>query len=243
MPLITKLILALAIGSAQPLRRPVGRITSLDRRKLVASVSDSEFYKSPRLVAHADDAFLRKLTALYRERLPAGGVLLDLMSSHISHLPPAMSFARVDGHGMNAEELSKNPAFAGGQWWVQDLNEDPALSFAADGEYDAVLCMAGVQYLQEPESVFAECSRVLKPNGVMIVAFTNSFFYQKAIYGWSERGMATRAKLVRDYMRAAGGFDDITIEGDGTGLVAQLASIGGLGGDPFAAVVGRKNGS
>ena len=55
--------------------------------------------------------------------------------------------------------------------------------------------------------------------------------------------MATRAKLVRDYMRAAGGFDDITIEGDGTGLVAQLASIGGLGGDPFAAVVGRKNGS
>ena len=63
-----------------------------------------------------------------------------------------------------------------------------------------MLCMAGVQYLQEPESVFAECSRVLKPNGVMIVAFTNSFFYQKAIYGWSERGMATRAKLVRDYM-------------------------------------------
>ena len=66
---------------------------------------------------------------------------------------------------------------------------------------------------------------------------------EKAIYGWSERGMATRAKLVRDYMRAAGGFDDITIEGDGTGLVAQLASIGGLGGDPFAAVVGRRNGS
>ena len=85
---------------------------------------------------------------------------------------------------------------------------------------------------------------MLKPEtGVMVVAFTNSFFYQKAIYGWSERGMATRAKLVKDYMRAAGGFGDITIEGDGTGVLAQLVSIGGLGGDPFVAVVGTRDDS
>lgn len=98
--------------------------------------------------------------------------------------------------------------------------------------------------LEEPEAVFAECCRALKPEtGVLVVAFTNSFFFQKAIYGWSERGMATRAKLVKDYMRAAGGFAEIEIEGDGTGLLAQLGSIGGLGGDPFVAVVGTRDSS
>ena len=156
--MLKKLLVTLAIGSAWSIRQPIGRITSLDRRKLVAGEADAEFYSSPRLVNHADDAFLQKLTALYRERLPAGGRVLDLMSSHVSHLPPEISFSRVDGHGMNAEELSSNPAFVDGDWWVQDLNVDPALTFAADGTYDAVLCMAGVQYLVEPEAVFAECA-------------------------------------------------------------------------------------
>jgi hypothetical protein len=234
----TRLLLVLS------LRQPIGRITSLDRRKLEEGKPDAAFYATPRLVTHADDAFLRKLTTLYREKLPPGGRVLDLMSSHVSHLPRDLTLSRVDGHGMNADELSSNPAFEGGEWWVQDLNAQPALPFAADGAYDAVLCMAGVQYLEEPEAVFAECSRALAPEtGVMIVSFTNSFFFQKAIYGWSERGMATRAKLVRDYMRAAGGFVDVEIVGDGTGLLAQLGSIGGLGGDPFVAVIGRRDSS
>lgn len=237
------LTLSLAASSAA-LRQPIGRIDSLNREKLVASDPDSLFYSGPRLVNHADDAWLAKLTALYRRRLPPGARVLDLMSSHVSHLPDDVSFARVDGHGMNAEELTQNLAFAGGEYWVHDLNNEPALPFAADAAYDAVLCCVGVQYLQEPEQVFAECSRVLAPeSGQLIVSFTNSFFFQKAIYGWSERGMATRAKLVKDYMRAAGGFAEVEIEGDGTGLIAQLGSISGLGGDPFCAVIGTRDAS
>ena len=38
---------------------------------------------------------------------------------------------------------------------LHDLNKDPSLPFADDGQYDAVLCCTGVQYLQEPEQVFA----------------------------------------------------------------------------------------
>ena len=237
------ILLSLAASTAA-LRQPIGRLDSLNREKLVSSQPDTQFYSGPRLVNHADDAWLAKLTALYRRRLPPGGTVLDLMSSHVSHLPEDVSFARVDGHGMNADELSANPAFQSGSIWVHDLNNEPALPFAADAAYDAVLCCVGVQYLQEPERVFAECSRVLAPErGQLIVSFTNSFFFQKAIYGWSERGMATRARLVKDYMRAAGGFSEIEIEGDGTGLIAQLGSISGLGGDPFCAVIGTRDAS
>lgn len=103
------------------------------------------------------------------------------MSSHVSHLPEEMPLSRVDGQGMNAAELAANPAFAttNGSWIVHDLNRDPSLPFAADGAYDVVLVCTGVQYLQEPERVFAECSRALVPDtGVLIVSFTNSFFYQ-----------------------------------------------------------------
>ena len=74
----------------------------------------------------------------------------------------------------------------------------------------------------------------------LIVSFTDKFFFPKAIQGWIDRGMATRAKLVKDYMRAAGGFSDIEIVGGGTSLLAQLGSISGLGGDPFVAVVGTR---
>ena len=34
---------------------------------------------------------------------------------------------------------------------------------------------------------------------------------------------------------------EVEVEGDGTGLVAQLGSISGLGGDPFCAVIGTRD--
>src|SRR5271169_6452378 len=72
---------------------------------------DAAFYAEPRLVTHIDDAAIAALTGFYREALPAGGVILDLMSSSVSHLPPAVNYAQVIGHGMNAVELAANPRF------------------------------------------------------------------------------------------------------------------------------------
>lgn len=97
------------------------------------------------------------------------------------------------------------------------------------GTYDCVLCCVGVQYLEEPEQVFAEVARILKPTtGVCIVSFANRFFYQKALVGWMERGMRERARLVKDYMRAAGGFregeGELEVRGEGIGAIAQLLS-------------------
>ena len=49
---------------------------------------DEAFYDMPRLVLHIDDAAVAAVTELYRANFPAGGAILDLMSSWVSHLPP-----------------------------------------------------------------------------------------------------------------------------------------------------------
>lgn len=64
------------------------------------------FAAQPRLVTHVDDAFIAAVTRLYRELIPAGGDVLDLMSSWVSHLPQDVSYNRVVGHGMNAAEVT-----------------------------------------------------------------------------------------------------------------------------------------
>ena len=61
---------------------PSGAFTKLDAE------DDEFFYEPPRLVCHIDDGAIAALTAFYRSLLPPDGVLLDLMSSWVSHLPP-----------------------------------------------------------------------------------------------------------------------------------------------------------
>lgn len=144
---------------------------------------------------------------------------------------------------MNRDELEANTArvHTNGVVLVRDLNEKPSFLDLNTAEYDAVLCCVGVQYLQEAEALFAEVGRILKPGGIVIISFTNKFFYQKALVGWMERGMKERARLVTDYIRAAGGFQNIHVVGDGTNIMTQLLSLGGLAGDPFAAVVATRD--
>src|SRR5262249_9825689 len=61
---------------------PPGAFARLDEE------DDEAFYEPARLVVHIDDGAIAALTGCYREVLPKGGVvLLDLMSSWVSHLP------------------------------------------------------------------------------------------------------------------------------------------------------------
>src|SRR4051794_8086323 len=46
---------------------------------------DAAFYAFPRFVTHIDAGAVAAVTQLYRESLPAGGAVLDLMSSWVSH--------------------------------------------------------------------------------------------------------------------------------------------------------------
>src|SRR6266568_2009237 len=98
---------------------PEGAFAKLD------ATDDELFYQPPRLVYHIDDNAVAALTDFYRPVLPPGGVLLDLMSSWVSHLPAEVEYAEVIGQGMNAEELAANPRLS--RWFVQNLNRDATL--------------------------------------------------------------------------------------------------------------------
>jgi hypothetical protein len=118
---------------------PPGAFAKLDAE------DDEFFYEPARLVCHIDDGAIAALTDFYRKILPAGGVLLDLMSSWVSHLPPEITYGEIIGHGMNAEELAANPRFS--RWFVQNFNRDPILPLG-DGSVDAAMICVSIQYLQ-----------------------------------------------------------------------------------------------
>ena len=165
--------------------------------------SDRDFYREPRLVTHLDDATLTALTAAYRELVPVGARVLDLMSSWVSHLPPEVEYAQVCGLGMNEEELERNPRLHA--YVVHDLNRDPTLPHP-DGSFDVVLNSVSVQYLTRPVEVFAEVRRVLRPEGLHLVAYSHRLFPTKAIAGWQALHMDERARLVAAYFALSRGW-------------------------------------
>lgn len=212
-------------------------LAASQRQKLDES-NDSLFYTAPRLVTHVDERFIEQLTELYQERLQPNSCILDLMSSWVSHLPADMAFERVEGHGMNAEELAKNPRLD--SYFVQNLNEDQTLPFE-DRTFDAVLNTVSVQYLQHPEAVFAEIYRVLKPGGIAIVSFSNRMFYQKAIAAWRDSSDASHIALVKRYFASVQGFGQpevIANQGPATNPLLQM--MGFASSDPFYAVIAER---
>jgi SAM-dependent methyltransferase len=167
---------------------------------------DALFYAQPRFLTHIDDGAITAVTALYRTVLPEGGVILDLMSSWVSHLPEEMSFERVIGHGMNDEELAANPRLD--DYFVQDLNQDPSLKLA-DRCLDAACLCVSVQYLQRPVTVFRELARVLRPGAPLVITFSNRCFPTKAVAIWQALSAADQQRLV-SLCLARAGLSDIT---------------------------------
>lgn len=174
-----------------------------EQRDKLDSTDDKLFYEYPRFVTHVDEGFIQQLSELYRERLKPNTRIFDMMSSWVSHLPEEMEFDHVEGHGLNAEELQRNPRL--NHYFVQNLNENPQLPLP-DANFDAVLNCVSVQYLQYPEAIFSEIHRILKPGGVAIVSFSNRMFFQKAIQAWREGNEASRVALVKSYFSSVPGF-------------------------------------
>ena len=214
------------------------QLASEQRTKLDNS-DDALFYDYPRFVTHVDDRFIQKLTELYRQRLQPNTRILDLMSSWVSHLPEDMEFSHVEGHGLNAEELSRNPRL--NHYFVQNLNQQQVLPFA-DQSFDAVLNTVSVQYLQYPEAVFAEIHRILKVGGIAIISFSNRMFYQKAIQAWRDAEESDRTKLVFKYFASVPkGFSRPELVANVPPSSPLLAMFGMASSDPFYAVVATRS--
>ena len=209
-----------------------------DQRKKLDNADDALFYDYPRFVNHVDDRFIEQLTNLYRQRLQPNTRILDLMSSWVSHLPKEIEFAHVEGHGLNAEELAKNPRLD--HYFVQNLNQQQLLPFE-DQSFDAVLNTVSVQYLQHPEAIFAEIHRILKVGGIAIISFSNRMFYQKAIQGWRDGSESDRTKLVFKYFASVPkGFTHPELVANITPSSPFLSMLGMASSDPFYAVVATR---
>jgi len=174
---------------------PHGAFTKLDGE------DDEVFYKPPRLVCHIDDGAIAALTRFYRGVLPPGGVLLDLMSSWVSHLPPEIGYREVIGHGMNGAELAANPRLT--RWFIQNLNRKTSLPLG-DASLDAAMICVSIQYLQQPIAVLREVARLLRPGAPLVISFSNRCFWTKAVAIWRALDDEGHTSLVERYLRQAG---------------------------------------
>jgi len=153
-----------------------------------------------------DTAAITAVTALYREILPPGGAILDLMSGWVSHLPPEVPYSRVVGVGLSARELAEN-AFLD-EWCVQDLNCEPRLPFAT-AEFDGAAICVAIQHLTRPCEVIREAGRVLKPGAPLIVTFSNRCLPTPAIGCWCLLDDAGQLCLIAQHFVEAGNWADI----------------------------------
>jgi SAM-dependent methyltransferase len=169
--------------------------------------SDFAFYQSPRLVAHIDDAAIHALGEFFRQVVPDGADVLDMMSAYLTHLPPDVRARcrRVAGLGMNEAEMAANVQLT--DHVVHSLNDDPTLPYP-DAAFDAALCTVSVQYLLHPAEVFSEVRRVLRPHGAFAVSFSNRCFPTKATQLWLGADDAQHVALTKLYFER-GGFVDV----------------------------------
>jgi len=189
---------------------------------------DLEFYREPRFVTHIDEGAIAAVTQLYREWLPPGGSILDLMSSWISHLPPEVSYGNVAGLGLNDQELAANPRL--NEFLVHDLNAQPRLPFG-NATFDAACICASVDYLTNPVAVIRDIGRVVVPGAPLVVTFSNRCFPTKAIAIWQHLSASGQQELVEYYLTQAGNWHPVVTS---TPVPDQGR------GDPLFAVIGRR---
>ena len=176
------------------------KLTTYDRSK--SDICDDEiFYQQPRFVHHLSDSFRNRLTSLYSEYLLNHHIILDLMSSWVSHLPSNISYKKVIGHGMNEAELSSNERLD--RFFVQNLNKKQNMPIE-DSSVDVGLIVAGWQYLQYPEKVSLELSRVIKSDSLLIISFTNRAFWTKAPNIWTYSSEEKRIEYVTSVLTSNG---------------------------------------
>ena len=177
-----------------------------------------------------DRAAIAAVTDLYREMLPPGGAILDVMSGWVPHLPPEAPYRRVVGIGADRQALAENPFLD--EWRVQNLNANPILPFST-GEFDGATVCAAIQHLARPGEVLRDIARVLRPGAPLIVTFSNRCVATRPIACWCLHDETGQLCLVAQHFAGGGNWADIRC----------LDKTPPGGGQPLYAVIGRSLGA
>ena len=168
-------------------------LNNYQRKKLDES-NDEEFYSDPKFVYHLDANFRTYLSSVYKNEINDNSTVLDLMSSWDSYLPKEKKYKKVIGHGLNKEELERNKTL--NYFWVQNFNLNQKIPLDS-GSIDYCLMVAAWQYLQYPENITREITRILSDKGKILVSFSNRAFWHKAPNIWTTSTEEERVKYVR----------------------------------------------
>ncbi len=126
------------------------------------------------------------------------------MSSWDSYLPLEKKYKQVIGHGLNKDELEKNKNL--NSFWIQNFNLNQKLPLK-NNSFDYCLMVAAWQYLQYPETLSREISRILSDEGKIIISFSNRAFWHKAPNIWTSSTEEERLKYVRKVL-ITNGFEE-----------------------------------
>jgi SAM-dependent methyltransferase len=170
---------------------------------------DCLFYESTRLVKHVDSIASDHISEIYSRFLNPGIKVLDLMSGSSSHLPEDMPSLEITGLGLNQAELDKNTALH--HRVVHNLNQNPILPFE-NQQFDLVICSLSVEYLNQPQAVFKDIARILKPEAQLIITFSDRWLTQKVTRIWKMLYPFERMGLVTDFFKSTGRFENLATE-------------------------------
>lgn len=105
---------------------------------------------------------------LIEERLPKHAPILDL-GAYCSEVPVSlalMGYSNVHGIDLNSE-VHKMPCAGRVRYSVGNFN---STSFA-DASFDAITAISVIEHGYEPQRLYAEVSRMLRPGGLFIASF------------------------------------------------------------------------
>ena len=116
------------------------------------------------------------------------------LGSHLKNLNPSLI---VDGITYSDTEATQARINLDNVW-VQDLNHLDLSVF--DRKYDLVICSHVLEHLYEPWKLIKHIEKLILPNGHVVIALPNLFFYKQ------------RVELIRGnfYYSNTGGLMDIT---------------------------------
>jgi SAM-dependent methyltransferase len=125
-----------------------------------------------------DDEAIEKLKAHFEYYLEDGVSVLEFGPGEDSYLPDSIKPSRHVGVGANLKAMDMNPSLS--ERLVVDLNkviperdvDSDDLRRLASDPYDCILMTNTVEYLTNPREVFRSAWYLLKPGGIMMVAFS-----------------------------------------------------------------------